>query len=163
MSIDQKLQKKDKYLPYIIPAYKIKEHVQGSDFLTDYINDILLVIQDDIMQAIDSPDKKNYSITEIQTIFDIPNMSNGRAQMYIYFHILRALKKAKYIPKIKIIGTNPRTQRVYIYVRWLNDDDIEMEKYMNSFIKAHSFDKTLTEIDAPDAKPIARRRRKSIL
>lgn len=155
--LERRLKREEKFIPQIIPAYKIVEQVQGSGFIQDYVNEILPVIADDIQAAIDSPEKKNHSITEIQTVFDVPGMDNKRAQMYVYFHLVRALKKSEYFPKIKFSGTrtNPR---VYIYVKWFSSEDIEMEKYMNDFIQAHSFGGQETD-DSEKAKPVRRRRR----
>jgi hypothetical protein len=137
-NIREKIRKKEKHIPKIIPAYKIIDQVQGKGFIEDYVNDLLPVIEDDIKKVIDEAEKKNFSVTELPTTFDIPGMDNRRAQLHIYFHLIRALKKSHYFPKIKIDGTNPKTQRVFMYVKWLSSDDIELEQYMNEFIKAHS-------------------------
>jgi hypothetical protein len=146
VAVKDKIKKKEKNIPRIIPAYKIIEQVQGKGFIEDYVNDLLPVIEDDIKKVIDEANKQNFSVTELPTTFDIPGMDNRRAQLYIYFHIIRALKKSNYFPKLKIEGDNSKTQRVFVYVKWFSNDDLELEKYMNSFVKAHSFkDKTLKE------------------
>jgi hypothetical protein len=164
--IKKRIEREAKNIPHIIPAYRIMEQVTGVGFIEDYINDILPVIADDIQSAIESPEKKNYSTTEIPTMFDVPGMTNQRAQLYIYFHLLLALKKAKYHPKINVKGANPRTQRVYIHVVWFSTEDIEMEKYMNKFVQAHSMDPAVrngTDEDLGEqSKPIQRRRRRKL-
>ncbi len=139
VAIKDKIKKKEKYIPRIIPAYKIIDQVKGKGFIEDYVNDLLPVVEEDIKKVIDETNKQNFSITELPTTFDIPGMDNRRAQLYIYFHLIRALKKSKYFPKLKIEGDDSKTQRVYLYVKWLSDDDVELEKYMNAFVKAHSF------------------------
>lgn len=159
--IEKKIKKEQKYIPPIIPAYKIVDAVKGSGFIQDYVNEILPVIEDDIQVTINSPEKKNYSITEIPTMFNVPGMSNARAQKYVYFHLLRALKKSKYIPKIDIRGTDPKSQKVFIYVSWFSKEDIEMEKYMNKFIQAHSLNYNPDyKPEQEQPRPIHRRRRK---
>lgn len=154
--IEKKISKETRGIPHIIPAYKIKKKASGNGYLEDYVNEILPVIEDDIQKVIDSVEKKDYSMTEIQTTFDIPGMSNKRAQMYVYFHLLRALEKAKYFANIKILGDKPSNQKVFIYVKWFSKDDIEMEKYMNKFIQS----KTIGAVNIEEKKPISRRRRK---
>src|ERR1700678_1658326 len=154
--IEDRLKHNDKNIPYIIPAYKIIEQVSGLGYIEEYINDMLLIISDDIATVINSIDKKNYSVTQLQTMFDVPGMDNRRAQMYIYFHLLRALKRSKYIPTLKIIGAS-NTQKVFIYVRWFSDENIKVERYMNDFIQAH----IINQDNSKYIKPIRRRHRKS--
>ena len=155
---------KERSVPNIIPAYHIVQQAKGDGFIEDYVNENLLVIQDDISQAVDN--KLNYASTEVPTVFDVPGMTNSRAQMYVYFHILKALKQAEYFPRIKIIGNKSENQRVMIYVKWLSKEDVEMEKYMNKFIQAHSLEAEhkgsdgKSDLSKNTPKPISRRRRK---
>jgi len=120
----------------IIPAYRVVEQATGRGYLEDYINDILSIINDDIQTSVENDGKKNYSITEIQTQFDIPGMDNKRAQMHVYYHILRALEKSKYIPNLRIMEKNSH-QKVFIYVRWFTEDIIKAEQHMNKYIQKH--------------------------
>lgn len=120
----------------LIPAYQIIEQVSGRRYLEEYVNDILSVINDDIQDTINDPDQKTHSVTQLQTNFDVPCMDNKRAQMYIYFHILKALTKLDYKPKIKMSGKG-RDQKVFIYVRWLTKENLILEKHMNQYIQKH--------------------------
>ncbi len=161
--IERRIERESKNIPHVIPAYKIIEQVSGCGFIQDYVNEIIPVIEDDIQFVIDSPEKKNYSITELPTTFDIPGMTNNRAQMHVYFHLLRALKKADYFPKIEFINRNSHNQKVFLYIKWFSREDIEMERYMNKFIQAH--DMTSSRANAENDKrvkpnPVRRRRRK---
>lgn len=159
--IKRRIERESKNIPHIIPAYQIVEQVSGSGYIEDYVNELLPVIEDDIKAVIELPEKRNYSVTEIPTTFDIPGMTNSRAQMYVYFHLLRALKKSDYFPRIHIDGTQNRKQKVYIYVKWFSDDDIKLEQYMNEYIQAHTLHKPTSYAELGLKKePIKRRRRK---
>src|SRR5271170_4648817 len=121
--IERRLARETKNILNLIPAYKILEQVSGIGFIEDIVNEILPIISDDIQTVIDSTDKRNYSITEIQTTFDIPGMTNNRAQLYVYFHLLRALKKSQYFPKIEFCGSS-KNQKIFIIVRWFSEEDV---------------------------------------
>src|SRR3972149_9395300 len=99
----------------IIPAYHMIRQSLGDGFIEDQVNEILAIIEDDIKQAIDR--KQTVSCTEISTTFSIPSMPNWRAQRYVYFHVLRALKNAQYYPRIIIQGKKAEDQQVYIHVK----------------------------------------------
>lgn len=124
----------------IIPAQKVVQKIIGSEYIEEYVKELLPVIQDEINRVIDIEEKKHIAVVELPTCFDIPNMSNAKAQMHVYFHVIKSLKKSGYFPKLEIIGNNSENQRVYLYIKWHSKDDIEMEKYMNSYIKAHILD-----------------------
>src|SRR6185437_3878050 len=134
----QRLKKGEKFVHRIIPAYQIMDQVQGGDYIQDYVNEILLVIEEDIQNAIDSPDKKRYSVTEIQTMFDVPDMANKDAQRSVYYYLIRALKKAEYFPTIEFDKSKRNNPRVFMHVGWFSKEDIEAEKYMDSYILKNS-------------------------
>lgn len=159
--LKKRLDRETKHIPHIIPAYKIIEQVSGSGYIEDYVNELLPVIEDDIKNTIELPEKKNYSITEIPTVFDIPGMNNSRAQMFVYFHLLRALKKSEYFPRIHIDGKRSKEQKVYIIVKWFSEEDIELEKYMNDYIQAHSWHKPKEYQELGSKPTIIRRRRRN--
>lgn len=163
--LKKRIARESRNIPHIIPAYKIIEQVSGASYIEDYVNEILPVIEDDIKLAIENPDKRNFSITEIQTVFDIPNMSNSRAQMYVYFHLLRALKKSEYFPRIRIENNNSTHQKVFIYVKWFSKEDIELEHYMNEYIQAHTLNKSkkYLDINNVNSEPNAIKRRRRIV
>lgn len=155
-NLERRLRREERHIPHIIPAYKVLEQVSGSGYIEEVVNEILSTIEEDIQAVVDSPDKRNYSSTELPTIFDIPGMTNQRAQMYIYYHVLRALKKSEYIPKIRFAGDKSHNQRVYVYVSWMTEDDVAMEHYMNDYICSNALDFTAE----PGVEPERRRRRK---
>lgn len=123
--------------PVLVSASKIKEKACGSEYVQDYVKDIISTIEDDIQNVIESGSKKNNSCTELPTTFDIPGMSNERSQMYIYYHVIRILEKRHYFPRIHIRGRNSHEQRIFLTVEWFSEDDILMERHMNRFIKKH--------------------------
>jgi hypothetical protein len=142
----------------IIPAYRFKLKSSGDGIIQDYVNEILRMIEDDMKQSIES--EQTRCRTEISTLFDIPGMTNGRAQRYIYYHVLRALRKEGYIPAIDIKNVSPSEQHVYIHVTWFTKEDTEYEAYMDKFIKSHQVRRPGSGGPAPSQKPISRRRRK---
>jgi len=123
------------YRKGIIPAVKLRKQSKGDSFIEDYVNDILGLIEDDIILA--NERKELYSRTEVPTNYDVPFMSNARAQKYIYYHTLKALKSAEYIPRLQLDGKT-HNQKAYIHIRWITKDDIDQERYMDEFLTAHS-------------------------
>lgn len=150
-NVERRLKREERHIPRIIPAYKILEQVSGSGYVEEVVNEILTTIEEDIQSIIDSPEKRNYSMTEVPTIFDVPGMTNQRAQMYVYYHVIRALKKSEFIPKVKFVGDKSHNQRVYFYVSWFSKDDVDMERYMNEYISSNTMN------FAPDLKPDPKR------
>jgi hypothetical protein len=132
------------YRKGIIPAYTLRSQSKGDGFIVDYVNSNLGLIEDDIIQA--NERKELFATTELPTNYDIPNMENYRAQRFVYYHTLQALKKAEYIGKIEFVG-HDHNQKVFIHTRWVTKDDIDEEKYMDEFIMAHS-----TQSRRPDAR-----------
>lgn len=141
---------------YITPASQVMNKVKGEEFVRDYVREILSVIDDDIKQTIDGGLKNNYSITEVPTMFDVPGMSSARAQMYIYYLTMKKLKKKGYSMKIQFVKRE-NIRKVYMHVCWFSPKDVEIEKYMNSYVKKHSLKDEQTELT--EAIPIRRRRR----
>lgn len=136
----------------MIPAHHFRAKSSGDGIIRDYVIEFLRLIEDDIAQSIEN-DRTN-SKTEIATYFDVPGMVNSRAQRHIYYHILTALRKAKYIPTIEIKNVRSDKQIVFIHVTWLTKEDTDHENYMDRFINSHQFKKTSEE-----KQPISRRRR----
>lgn len=146
-------------IPSLVPAYHIAKRSRGDGLIEDEVNEILSVINEDIQQALEL--EKYSATTEIPTNFAIPEMSPARAQKFIYYHVLRALRKAGYVPKIRFVGTRAESQQVFIHTKWFTKEDEEFEDYMNKYIQAHDVSKKFTETDETDApKPIRRRRRR---
>jgi hypothetical protein len=143
----------------IIPAYHIKAQHLGDSAIEEYTNDILSTIGDDVREAIDR--EQTSCRTEIPTLYSVPGMNNSRAQRYVYFHVLRALKKAHYIPHIQIKNIRAEEQKVFIHTSWLTKEDRDMEHYMDKFIIAHQVGpaSAKVELGLEPVKPISRRRR----
>jgi hypothetical protein len=143
----------------IIPAYRFKQQSSGDGVIQDYVNDILRVVEDDMKQSIE--DEKTCSKTELAIYFDVPGMNNSRAKLHIYFHILAALKKAGYTPRLEILRLNIDKEIVFLHVTWLSKEDTSYEEYMVQFVKAHSIKKKSEDSEDSEnlTKPISRRRR----
>jgi hypothetical protein len=146
----------------IIPAYHFRAQSLGDGEIEGFVNDILQSIEDDIKSAVENEEKKTR--TEIPTTFAVPGMDNKRAQRHVYFHVLRALKRNRYIPRIEIKQVQSDSQTVFVHVTWITKEDREMENYMDKFISAHQINKP--ELPKPSAemgtntlKPVSRRRR----
>ncbi len=144
----------------IIPAYHISRQSNGDGMIEDEVNSILRVIEDDVRAAMER--RVTLAITEMPTSFSIPNMMNDRAQMHIYYHVLKALREAQYDPKIRFSGSRFENQHVYIHTRWLSKEDREMEQHMDKYIKSYTMGKKAPTEEAMSikARPISRRRRK---
>lgn len=139
----------------ITPAHHIVRQGSGDGFIDDYVHEILTMVDEDVKKAVE--EKRDTATTEIPTTFDVPGMINQRAQMYIYFKVLRALKQAQYFPNIRFNGKKNEEQRAFLHVKWFSKEDEEMEKYMDKFIKMHSVDQD--PIAGVQQAPLRRRRR----
>jgi hypothetical protein len=139
----------------MIPAYHFKSRSAGDGVIEDYVNDILRVIEDDMKQAIDNDLTR--SRTEVSIYYEVPGMDNARAKKHIFFHTLRALRKAGYIPTLEEIAGPKNSPRAYIYVTWMTKEDTDYEEYMDRFIKAHSTKKPTSQ---PEDKVTKRRAKK---
>jgi hypothetical protein len=133
----------------VLHAEIFKAQSLGDGYIQEHVKDILRLVEDDIKSSIE--ESRTSSQTELAVLFDIPGMDRGRARKHIYFHILRSLKKAGYIPSLEIKGKS-----VFLNVTWLSKEDDGHEKYMTSFIKSHIVKKKVEKIAE---KPISRRRR----
>lgn len=116
-----------------IPAHKVKERTRGAVEIAEYVNEAIALIEEDIENAIEN--QQSMAITEINTSFDIPCMSNRDAQRDIYFLIGQALIKAGYFPLIEYIGEKSEDQRVFVYTRWNTEKDVEVNDYKDQFLK----------------------------
>jgi hypothetical protein len=137
----------------IIPACRLKRLAAGAGEIEDYVNDILLVIEDDMRDAMEY--KRSSSVTEIQSHFEVPNMSPKKSQMFVHYYLLTALRQAGYEPHLEVTSPDLATQRTYIHVRWVTREDIELELQMKNFIRAHTITPKLTK-----SKPAAATRRR---
>lgn len=140
----------------IIPAYHFKKYSHNDIIIEEYVNDSLRVIEEDIQHAFDN--EKTMAVTEIPTIFDVPGLTNARAQRFVYFHILRSLEQAKYIPRIEICQNRSDVQRVFIHITWITQKDKSMEQYMDKFIMDRQINQQLPIDLQPEPKPTRRRR-----
>jgi hypothetical protein len=139
----------------LIPAYHFKSRSAGDGIIQDHVNELLHLIEDDMKQAIENDN--TCAKTEIPAFFDIPGMDKKRARTHVYFHILRALRQANYIPSIEISKTNTGTPIVHIGITWLSKEDNDLEDQMDRFIEAHRV-KKLIRNTAPGAPPTRRRK-----
>ena len=116
-----------------IPAAKIREITHGQGEIEQYVNELLTLIEEDIENAIEN--QQQFAMTELNTIFDVPYMSNKDAQRDIYYLMAQALIKAGYYPRIKYLGTKAENQRVFVYTRWNTAEDVTINKYKDTFLK----------------------------
>lgn len=140
---------------FIRSAQSLARKTKGQGVVHEHVYDLLNIVEEDINTAIEH--NLQSSLTELPVYFDIPGMTNKRAKKYIYFHLLKALEKAGYSPKLKFNGNNPENVKAFVKVQWLSSEDLAMEDYMSNFINKH--------IDKPPVKQksksvISRRRRK---
>jgi hypothetical protein len=150
-------QKHKKEFTRMIPAYHFKAKSSGDGIIQDYVNDILRIIEDDMKQAIE--DDKTNTKTEVSCYFNVPGMENTRAQLHIYYHVIKALRRAGYIPRIEIIKDKNQNKKVFVLTTWLTKEDNEMENHMFNYILKHKVKK---KEDPQEIKPISRRRRKVV-
>ena len=120
----------------IVPASIIRRRAKGDGILEEYVYDILKVIEADVKTAMEKG--KDESRTEIQTEFNIPPLPRVKAQRRVYYYLMKELTMCDYRPEIDIVGSKSGMQRVYIYVKWMTEDDEDEESYMDQFIKSHS-------------------------
>jgi hypothetical protein len=145
--VRKQVHKKDRHISRISPAYRIIDAVKGRDFIEDEVNLILPVIEDDVQKVIDGPDGKTYSETELPTVFDIPGLDMARARKCVYFYVLRALKKARSEPKLRVVGN-----KVIVRVSWLSDDERELDAFMDKYLK-HHYEKPGAQPPSLDSHP----------
>jgi hypothetical protein len=89
------------------------------------------MIEDDMKQAIEN--EKSSIRTEISVYYDVPGMSVTKAQKYIYYHLLCALRRGKYTPKLELTKQNT----AFIHVTWVTKKDTDNEAHMDRVIAAH--------------------------
>lgn len=144
--IDNKIKNDAKRINKFMHVDNIIKEVSGSGYIREYVNEILPLLKEDIRNELDSNSGKNYSVSELPTIFDVPGMTNKRAQLYVYFHLIKSLELAGYSPKIRI-SNNGNDQKVYIYISWFTKNDIITENQMNNYIKNHVISNIIEKSD----------------
>ena len=117
----------------LIPASSI--HSNDGIYITDYLETILAIINEDIRIASES--RQTSCITEIPTNFELPGMSIFRAQKHIYYHILKTLESACYFPHIEFRG-DKNMPNVFVYVSWYSVKEQDAELHMHNYIKRHT-------------------------
>jgi hypothetical protein len=113
--------------PQITPAYTMRK--MPNSYLREHVSSVLGMLEATIRAAVDS---KVMSITtELGTMYDVPGMPHQQAQNNVFYHVLTNLEAAGYIAKLQ---PSPNG-KVFITVRWQDDADIEVNEYMNNYIK----------------------------
>ncbi len=115
-----------------LPISVLKDKLRGDGYIEDYAEEILRDIECDIEEAIEN--ERSSVITEVDTIFNVPNMSNSAAQRDIYYLVCVALIKAGYSPKLLCQGVKSETQRVFIMTKWKDLINLEQDKYKDEFL-----------------------------
>lgn len=117
----------------IIPAYRILEKTKGGGEIERYVNQHLSLVEADIEDALEN--EIPYARTELDTTFSVPYMTNQQAQRDVYYHTAQALLKAGYQPKLKFFGKRADTQRVFVMVRWANQQERRIDDYKDEFLR----------------------------
>jgi len=113
--------------PQITPAHAMKK--MPNSYLREHISGVLGMLEANIRSAVDS---KVMSITtEIGTMYDVPGMPHQTAQNNVFYHVLKGLEEAGYIATLHPVHIG----KVFITIKWHDDADIEVNEYMNNYIK----------------------------
>jgi hypothetical protein len=142
----------DNKLRRLIPAYRILEKTKGGGEIEKYVNQHLSLIEADIENALEN--EESMSITELDTTFFVPYMSNQQAQRDVYFHTAQALVKAGYHPKLKFVGKLSQIQRVFLVVRWKTREAKQIDDYKDEFLRQITIADNDTKSFPVPAKPI---------
>ena len=117
----------------MIPAYRILEKTKGGGEIERYVNQHLALIEADIEDALEN--EISFAKTELDTTFAVPYMTNQQAQRDVYYHTAQALLKSGYQPRLKFFGRRADTQKVFIVVRWANQQEQRIDTYKDEFIR----------------------------
>jgi hypothetical protein len=120
----------------IIPAYHFKKEHIGDGEVNDYVNDLLGTIEDDMQQAVEN--ELNSSKTELGTLFKVPGLSIDKARLYVYYHLIKALRNAGYTPRLERLTKLNGELVMFIHVTWLSKKDTSREKYMTDYVNHYS-------------------------
>lgn len=113
----------------------IVQSTQLNELVIESVQNILSLLEDSIKTAIQARRSQTGPI-EIQTHFDFPTMTHSRAQRYVYYHLIKALKDAKYVPEMTFHGERIDNQKVFINIQWVSREDVKMEAEMDRYIHA---------------------------
>lgn len=119
----------------IIPAYKFRKDSSGDDFLMDYVNTNLALVEDDIIKAVH--EQRRECCTEIPDTYQIPYLDFDIARDKVFYHTIQALKQSEYTVRLEHRTSKGKT-RIYLHVTWMNQEDLKQEKYIEEFLLAHS-------------------------
>lgn len=119
----------------IANADDIVQSTQLNELIIEAVQNILTVLEDHIKTAIQNRRSQTGPV-EIQTHFDFPSMTNARAQRYVYYHLIKALKEAKYMPNMTFYGDRVSNQKVCVNVQWVSREDVKMEAEMDRYIQS---------------------------
>ncbi len=114
---------------------EIVQSTQLNELVIEAVQNILTLLEDQIKSAIQARRSQTGPI-EIQTHFDFPTMTHLRAQRYVYYHLLKALKDAKYMPEMTFYGDRISNQKVFVNVQWVSREDVKMEAEMDRYVQA---------------------------
>jgi hypothetical protein len=117
----------------VIPAYRIAEKIKGCGEIEKYVNQHIELIEADMENALEN--EEPFSITELDTTFNVPYMNNKQAQREVYFHTAQALVKAGYRPQLKFLGKLAQTQRVFLVLRWKAKEEKQIDDYKDEFLR----------------------------
>ena len=117
-------------------ASDIRRKAKGSGYVEDYIRDILALIKDDILAAVER--RSNEAVTELPCDFSIPTMHPAEAQRMIYYYVAKKVETMGYIPTFSWSGRNTENQKWWIRTRWLTENDENARIYMDQYIKSRT-------------------------
>lgn len=145
-------------------ASEIRRTAKGAGYVEDYIRDVLNLIKDDILAAVERRDTE--SVTALPTDFSIPTMDPIEAQRMVYYYVAKKLESPDlgYMVNFVFKGQNTENQKWWIRVRWLTENDNAARQYMDQYIKSRTEraepvgDETVVSHRRRPKKPVAKAR-----
>jgi len=119
-------------------ASAIRKTAKGAGYVEDYIRDVLNLIKDDILAAVER--RATESVTAMPTDFSIPTMDPIEAQRMVYYYVAKKLESPDlgYVVSYVYSGQNTENQKWWIKVRWLTENDNAARQYMDQYIKSRT-------------------------
>lgn len=108
--------------------------LRNSNVQKKHIQEIVSLLLKEINEKINIAhrDGHHYIITELQFIFDIPNMSNADAQRKIWARIINTLEMKKYRVWLKTTDN-----RCYLKITWFSAEDESETRTECEILESH--------------------------
>lgn len=122
--------------PKIRPIELLTKRDSYKKDVNEKVREIISGIEDAIRDAHDN--KHRSTVYSLPTVFNIPGISMGNAQKYVYFNVLKALNTAGYITKIRFIGEAAEKQEVKLIITWKTPEVKLKENEMDAYISKYT-------------------------